>query len=352
MHFQQIFNGYLGFINRLIPKSTTPPVIGIDIGTSAVKAVAISTNDSSELEITAWGVEKIEGGDIKAALIRLFAKMNTPGQVPVSSVSGKGSLIRYIDMPRMPIDELRKSFSYELDKYFPFDPQSIYTDCFILDPKPKDKRMPVLVAAVKKEIVDERLRLFKDAGVDLSHLTINSIAVANAFERLGPAPAQTAQAKAILDVGGSVSTLLILKDRSPRFTRDIFIGSAEMTKQIANILGVDPNQAEALKCVPGERLNEVIDACDAAVSNLVSEIRLSMDYFMTEKNMQIDEFFLTGGGALLKGIETVFEKNLGMPVKNWDPLNGLKLSPEVAKTDIKAYSSQLGVAIGLALTKI
>ena len=91
-------------------------------------------------------------------------------------------------------------------------------------------------------------------------------------------------------------------------------------------------------------------ACEAAVSNLVSEIRLSLDYFMTEKNMQIDEFFLWGGGAMLKGIESVFEKNLGMPVKTWDPLTGLHLSPEVSSSDIRAYSAQLGVAIGLGLT--
>ncbi len=345
-----LFNTYLAAINRFTPKPFLPPVIGIDIGTSTVKAVVLGVA-GSELEITAWGVERIESGDMKGALSRLLAKIKISDQVPVTAVSGKGTLIRYIDMPRMPLQDLRKSLNYDLDKYFPFDPQTIYTDCAILDGKAKDKRMPVLLAAVKKEIIDERVKLFKEAGVEIGRITVNSIATANVFERLGPPTSQSGNARAILDIGGSVSNLLVLKDRIPRFTRDIFIGSYEMTKQIANILGVDAAEAERLKCAPGDRADEVMDACEAAVSHLVSEIRLSMDYFMTENNMQIDEFFLLGGGSLLKGVEAVFEKNLSVPVKTWDPLAGLRLAPAVASSDIKAYSSQLGVAIGLGLTK-
>ena len=209
---QQMFNTYWSVVSRLLPKRAQPSVVGIDIGTSAIKAVVISSV-GGRLELIAGAVETIEGTDVKAALVRILGKINfSPQQIPVTSVSGKGTLIRYIDLPRMPLEDLRKSFVYDLDKYFPFDPQTIYSDCFILDQNTKDKRMPVLVAAVKKEIVDERIKIFKEAGVDLAHVTINSIATANAFERLGPAITQTPNAKAILDVGGSVSNLLIIKD--------------------------------------------------------------------------------------------------------------------------------------------
>ncbi len=351
MNFSSLFDNYFNLIQRLIPKPSQPPVIGIDIGTKAIKAVEISSQ-GADPEIRLWAIEHIEGGNVKAALAKLLARLQFSNQIAVTSVFGKGTLIRYIDMPRMPLEDLKKSFVYDLDKYFPFDPHSIYTDCFILDSKKKDKRMPVLVSAVKKEIVDERIKLFKEAGVELSHITTNSIATANAFERLGPPTAQNNHAKAILDIGGSVSNLLILEDRSPRFTRDIFIGSQEMTKQIANTLGIDPSKAEELKRSPGERLNEIVNACDAPVSNLVAEIRLSLDYFITEKNIQVDEFFLVGGGSLLKGIQAIFEKNLGMPVKIWDPLTGARLSPSVSSSGIQAFSSQLGVAIGLGLSKV
>ncbi len=352
MNFELIFQEYLKLINRFLPKPARPVVIGIDIGTSSIKAVEIALIPGNGYEIRHWAIEPIEANDAKSALARLMTKLNLAEKVPVTSVSGKGTLIRYIDLPRIPLDDLRKSFVYDLDKYFPFDPQSIYSDCNILDPQSKDKKMSVLVAAVKKEMIDERLKLFKDVGFELSHITTNSIATANAFEVLGPKVSNSGHAKAILDIGGSVSNLIILKDLSPRFTRDIFVGSHELTKQISNVLGVDFAQAEILKTAPGDKHDQIISACETPINNLITEIRLSLDYFMTEKNIQVDELFLVGGGSLLKGIEASFEKNLGMPVKIWDPLNGIRLSEQVAAGDIKNYSSQLGVAIGLGLVNV
>jgi len=353
MDFKSLFNQYLEVITRFVPRPQQLPVLGIDIGTSTVRAVEISPAGVG-FEIRLWAVEAIQGGDVKATLSQLIKKTDYAGQALITSVSGKGTLIRYIDMPRMPLDDLRRSFVYDLDKYFPFDPQNIYTDCFILDPSNADKRMSVLVVAVKKEIVDDRLKLFKDLGLKLEDITTDAVAIANAFARLGPQAAGPANdgARAILDIGEDVSNLIILKDMSPRFTRDIFVGGREMTKQIAHGLGVDESEAEAIKKAPGERLDAMLAACEGPIANLIEEIRLSLDYFMTEKNIQVGEFFLLGGGSLLKGIEGVFEKNLGIPVKVWDPVAGLQLSPSVASSDIHLSSSQLGVAIGLGLSKI
>jgi Tfp pilus assembly PilM family ATPase len=142
---------------------------------------------------------------------------------------------------------------------------------------------------------------------------------------------------------------MIFKDFSPRFARDIYVGSQELTKKIANTLGVDETQAEDIKRRPGDKLAQVIEACDMPVSNLINEIRLSMDYYMTEKNTQVDELFLSGGGCLLKGIEGVFEKNLNVPVKIWDPLTGVRFGKPAAAGEIRDYAAQFGVALGLGL---
>jgi type IV pilus assembly protein PilM len=180
-------------------------------------------------------------------------------------------------------------------------------------------------------------------------VTINSIATANAFSSLGPQTTPSGKAKAVLDIGGSASCLMIFKDSSPRFARDIFVGGQEFTRKIINALGVDAPEAEKLKREPGEKLAQIIEACDMPINNLITEIRLSMDYFMTEKNIQVDELFLSGGGSLLTGITGVFEKNLGLVVKNWDPLVKVRLNATAAGGDIKSYAAQFGVALGLGL---
>ncbi len=348
MNYKKLFDQYLLFVNRLIPKPAAVPVIGIDIGTSSIKAVELE-QAAGGFEIRHWAIEPVAGNDIKSALKKIAERLHFNNQILVSSVFGKGTLIRYVDLPRMPLEDLRKSYIFELDKYFPFDPKSIYTDCSILDPEGKDKKMLVLLAAVKKEMVDERLKLFKEAGLELNRVTLNSIAMANAFNRLGPQVTASGKAKAVLDIGGSASCLMIFKESSPRFARDIFVGSQELTKKIANALGVDATQAEAIKRQPGEKLAQVIEACEMPINNLITEIRLSMDYFMTEKNIQVDELFLGGGGSLLKGIEGVFEKNLGLPVKIWNPLERVRLNTPAASGDIQTYAAQFGVALGLGL---
>ena len=102
------------------------------------------------LEIRHWAIEPLAGNDTKSALKKISERLHFNNQLLVSSVFGKGTLIRYVDLPRMPLEDLRKSYIFDLDKYFPFDPKSIYTDCSILDPEGKDKKMSGIVGGRQK----------------------------------------------------------------------------------------------------------------------------------------------------------------------------------------------------------
>ena len=83
--------------------------------------------------------------------------------------------------------------------------------------------------------------------------------------------------------------------------------------------------------------------------NMIQELRLSMDYFATEKNQEVDKLLLTGGTSMLEGIVESFEKNLEIKVSQWNPLSTLKMSPDVPTDNVDKNSSKLGVALGLAL---
>lgn len=355
-HLNLLLEQYFRFVKKLLPGEKGAPKVGFDLTNDSCKYVILAQTGEG-YEIQGWGVKSFEPGNVVEALKLLSGSQALVIKSPVTSLSGKGTLIRYVDMPRMSIVDLKKSFSLEVDKYFPFDKDSIYTDCSILDPKSKDKKMAVLIAAVKKEMVDERAKILASAGFDAQQITINAIAVANAYKKLRSAQSGSLNnddknhAKAILDIGGTVSNLMILKDMVPRFTRDIFIGSQEITKRMSNALGVSLEEAERLKLEPGDQLENIYSICESTISNWVSEIRLSLDYFITEKNIQVDELLLTGGGSMLTGIESMFEKNLDLKVRTWDLLNGVNIAPHVDKEAIKKHSPRLAVAIGLALSQ-
>ena len=348
MDVKNLWQIYVDTIIKLVPKPPLPAAIGIDIGTSNIKLIELA-RCSGGFELRNFKIEPFESATVSAVLKKLIDGVGLSNQTLVVAVSGKGTLIRYVDVPKMSNDDLRKSLAYELDKYFPFDPSSIYYDCHIIDENLPDKKMAALVTAVKKDLVDERLRIFKQAGQELNKITTNAIATANAFGELAQPNEAASHAKGLLDIGGSLSNLMIIQNRSPRFTRDIYIGANDLTRQIANVLGVDAASAEALK-ISGERGEEVLNACEDTIANLVGEVRLSLDYFITERNINVDELFVVGGGAKMNGLTAVLEKHLGIPVKVWQPLAGLKLSTTVAQTDIFNHAPQLGVALGLALS--
>jgi type IV pilus assembly protein PilM len=345
----KLFNSYFNIIKKYLPEKKLEFSVGLDIGNNFCKWVELIPSANS-YEIIGAGSIPFANNDPAAALKSLKDKIQKPNEPLFAAVSGKGTLIRYIEMPRMSHTELMGAFLIEADKYFPFNTDQIYFDCHILDPKEKTKQMSVMAAAVRKEMVDQRLTVFKNAGLQPQLIGLNPIALANAYFVLDPDnPEMRDKAVAILDIGDVTSTLIISVNKMPRFTRDIFIGGKELTKRISNALGVSLEEAEKLKCQSAERRQEIISACESTLMNIVQEIRISFDYFLTERNVELGQILLTGGGALLEGMAQFISSNLELKVELWDPVKRLKISSKVSGEEIKKQNLQLSVALGLAL---
>lgn len=356
---KKLLDNYLSLVRNYFPdKKINKPSVGLDIGAYSCKAVEIVPTEDT-FTISNIVVEPVIRNNVADAVRNILGRLENPPKSIATSISGQGTLIRYIDMPKMQLEDARKSFNLEADKYFPFAKEQIYTDCFIVDTNLKENKMSLLVAAAKKEIVEHRMQLLSGLGLQTNYIGINSIAIANVFNTLKK-PAETKEesaagepgktnAFAVLDIGEVISSLVIIKGNVPRFTRDIFIGGREFNQRISNVLGVEIGEAEKIKRQPADKLESIRSACDAILLNLASEVRLSFDYFVTENNTQISKLFLTGGSSLLIGVEEFFEKNLDTPIEKWNPVSSLKLSPVISESDLKKNQSYLGVALGLAL---
>ena len=352
---KKIIDKYFSVVKKFIPEQEEKSLVGLDIGINSCKMVELKA-DSNSYKLINWAIEPVTINGHEQVITSLLSKLKFPTNNPITAVGGKGTLIRYIDMARMSIDDLRKSFSLEADKYFPFPADQIYTDCFIVDPKADDNKMSVLVASAKKEIVDARVQLLTKLGLQTNFIALNPIALVNVFDVLGKKATEEnnndkdrTSVVAVLDMGETVSNLTVMDGNLPRFTRDVFIGGREFTRNVSNALDISFEEAEKLRGNPGDQTKEVVDASEAAVSNLVSELRLSFDYFITEKNITINKLLLTGGASMTMEIIDVFSKYLEMPVEKWDPLSCLSLGPDVDEEEIKQNAGRLGVAIGLAL---
>lgn len=340
---------YFSLVKRFISPKEEGSAVGLDIGSSDCKFVQIEGN-ADAFRLMHWGIEPVVGDNLEVTLKKILGRLESPYRCVYTAVSGKGTLIRYITMPRMSLDELRNSFAIEVDKYFPFTKDQIYTDCFILDPQGKDRNMAVMAAAAKKELIDQRVQLLTKLGIQTDFIGVNAVALANGLHVLGAGDPQGEDSiVALFDMGESVSNLTIFIDRLPRFSRDIFIGGRDFTKMISNVLDVGFEEAQRLKQDPAEKAEHVLAACESTLMNMIQELKLSFDYFTTERNCEIKMLLLTGGGSMLNGIETALGKAFEIKVGIWDPASLLKLSPSLPQEEFQRQSIRLGVAVGLAL---
>jgi len=353
---QNLLEKYLTLVRDFLPEKKEKHSIGLDIGASSCKAVEVAVKDGN-CELINWAIESYQNGGEAEAVKRVLGKLDLGQKSVYTAIPSQGTLIRYLAMPRMSQEDLRSSFVLEADKYFPFPKDQVYTDCFILDPKGKDSKMSVLAAVAKKEIVDQRIQFLTNIGVQTRFIGLTSIALVNAFcalkqnDKMPDNGSSLSEATALLDLGDTTSSLVILKDSTPRFTRYIATGGRELNNRIANVLGISLEKAEQIKTYPQEQLESILAACESTLMTLVSEIRLSFDYYMTENNAQITRLFLTGGASLLEGVEKFFAAQLELSAERWSPLPSLKLFNSVSAEEVKKDISKLTVALGLALQR-
>jgi len=339
---------YFLAIKKLLPEKADSTSVGVDIGTQSCKLVELRKKEGI-FELLNWRIEPVKKGDISATLKKMFEQFDFSNKSLYTSILGKGTLIRFIDMPQMTDDELKSSFSLEAEKYFPFDLDQIYTDCTIVDHKLKQKRMPVLVAAAKKELVDRRIGLLTQLGCQIDFVGFNILALANVISFTKNETEDFESSLAVLEIEDQVSSLMITTNKMPCFIRDIFIGFSDMKESIGSTLGKEAAEVDKLISDVNIKSEEIVSACDVAVENIVKELRMSFDYFSTEGNKDVKEIMLFGEITKYTKLIEAIERNLEVKVIKWDSQKAITLSLDIDEEEFKNNSNQLGVAIGLAL---
>ena len=321
--------------------------IGVDIGTAQIKVVNIKSS-KDQIELIGFDIEpsKLELGETLKRLLN-----NQPG-LPVNiSVSGQQSVIRYVLFPRMSSSELRQALKFEAQKHIPFSVSEVNLDGYILKDNLPDNKMLVLVAAVKKDLVNQRLKLVEGAGYRVGLVGVDSIALVNLFNFNYPfIPSEGNNTVALLNIGASISNLNILDEGIPRFSRDIHISGNTFTQKVADILSIEFMEAEKLKITPElDKLNKIKAAVESALINLAGEIRASFDYYESQGASMVEKIFLSGGSAKLTGLKDKLEHFLNIEVEEWEPLRRLKIASSVDLPKLKVVQGELAVALGLAL---
>jgi type IV pilus assembly protein PilM len=339
-------------------------VVGLDLGSSVVKAVEI-TLEGPEPVVTGFArVEIPPGGSLADAVAMAFKEGKFRSKRIVTSVAGQNVVVRYVPMAKMTDAEVKQAIRFETDKYLPFELDEVVLDCQALkrvpggggdsDGKPKQgEQMTVLLAACKIKSIEERIQLLQAQGLNPIAIDVDLFALANAWELCGPPEGELEERKdraiALVDVGATRTSINVLSGGETCFSREINIGGADMTQAVARRLSLETFEAEAIKRASETHELEVNTAIAPVLEDLVSELSLSLDYVEHHEGVQVEEILLSGGGVLAPGAVQYIEQATGRKARTWNPLEGLRIDVNrVDVEELEAWAPTLVVAVGLA----
>jgi type IV pilus assembly protein PilM len=216
-------------------------------------------------------------------------------------------------------------------------------------------QMSVLLVAAKKEKVNEVTDIIKEAGLVPAVLDIDAFAVENMYGvNYEPSPEDTV---ALVNIGGSVMNINILKGHSSLFTRDISVGGSGYSEAIQREMGVSFEEAESLKKhreqngSEAELIRTILEGVNAEIA---SEIAKSIDYFKTTSSeTELNKILLCGGGAQVDGLVQQLNDRMRLPIELANPFSRIDTSDaEYDGGSLEDVACMAGVGVGLAIRTI
>jgi type IV pilus assembly protein PilM len=342
-------------------------LVGLDIGSSAVKAVELKQAGKG-YKVTAFGAESvppdsivegaiIDGAAVADAIRRLFDSNKIQTKDVAASLSGNAVIVKKITLPVMTDAELAESIYWEAEQYIPFDIQDVNLDYQILDPGDAASgkaTMDVLLVAAKKEKIADYTGVIAQAGRTAVVVDVDVFALQNAFEvNYG---IEAGKVVVLLNAGASATNINILQGDQSVFTRDISIGGNAYTEALQKELNLPFELADQLKRgepVDGMTFEDARPVLRAVTENVMLEIQKTFDFFKaTAASDRIDRIVVSGGASRAEGFLEMLTERFEAPVELFDPFKNVAFDAKRFQVDaVDAIAPTAAVAVGLALRR-
>lgn len=326
-------------LKRLTTVSPRDPklTVGLDIGSTSIKVVALGQGRGGrKRSIVGQNLVPLptgQGADAADAIRSAVNTLRLPIRSVNLSVSGQWVIMRVVEMPPMKPAELKQALPFEAQRYLPFNIDEVILDGVALGPAEANKSW-VLIVACKKDLIERRTDWVKRAGLEPALIDVDALALANAYLEGGSDGVPEDGRRALLDVGGQLSNLVVFKGRVPYLVRDIPWGGETMVRHAADQLGTGV-EAVAQELTQERVSPETQNAIRLTCEGLVAELQLSFDYFENRFGQPPETVLVSGGLSQSISFLEALKSHLAQGVSPWSPMGGL--------------SGQFAVAYGLAL---
>jgi len=346
--------------------SKSKNVVGLDIGSSAIKLVELKEKKGGNYSLVKLGSERlspeaiVDGSIMDSSMVvdtiqRLNSDQSVKNSNYATSLSGHSVIIKKITLPSMSPEELAESIQWEAEQYIPFDINDVNLDYVPLTGPGSGDNIDVILVAVKKEKINDYTSVISRAGKLPVLVDVDAFALQNCYEV--NYEMEDGKVLALVNVGASVTNVNVLSGGTSMFWRDITFGGNQYTDAIQRELSLSFDQAEDLKRgtpVGDFTVQQVIPILNSVSEDFAGELRKTLDFFTATSGAErVDEIVLAGGGSGVLNLDAILREKFGISVSIIDPFRKITVDEsQFHPEELAEIAPSMAIAVGLAMRKL
>ncbi|RTL35014.1 MAG: pilus assembly protein PilM [Rhodocyclaceae bacterium] len=344
------------------------PLIGVDISSSSVKMVELSAVSGGGYRVERYAVEAlpreaVSDGNIvnleavSDAIRRGWRRLGTATRFVALALPASAVITKKIILPAGLRDqELEVQVESEANQYIPFALDEVNLDFQVIGPAASSAdEDEVLIAASRKEKVEDRVAAAEAAGLKALVMDVESYASLAAFELVQEQLPDRGEDKiiALVDAGANVMNVSVLRNGNQVYAREQAFGGFLLTQDIMRHFGMSLEEAESGKRTGSLPESYESDLLRPFMDAMALEVSRALQFFFTSTQFnQVDHIVLAGGCAVIPGLAETVAGRTQVDTLVANPFANMSLGSKVRPKNLAADAPALLVACGLALRRL
>ena len=347
-------------------KNSTPPLIGVDISSASVKMVELAEAGKGGYRLEAYAIAplprdavvdgNITGLDQVVEIVKQTWKLLGSREkrlalsLPAAAVISKKVLMA----AGLREEDMELQVELEANQYIPFSLDEVNIDLQVLGPAAAADEVEVLIAAARKEKIEDRVAAAEGAGLKVAIMDMDTYATEAAYALASTQLSNNGrnQTVMIIDIGATTMHINVLHDNQSVYTREQAFGGTQLTQEIQRRFGLSPEEAEIAKRRGGLPESYGSEVLQPFMQSLALEISRAMQLFTSSTQYnRIDHLMLAGGCASIPGVDVLVQERTRVNTVSANPFTGMALNSKIKPQQLAADAPSLMIACGLALRR-
>ena len=343
------------------------PLIGVDISSSSIKMVELAAASGGGFRVERYAIEAlprdaVSDGNIanldavSEAIRRGWRRLGTSTKFVALALPASAVITKKIILPAGLRDqELEVQVESGANQYIPFALDEVNLDFQVVGPAASGAdEDEVLIAASRKEKVEDRVAAAEAAGLKALVMDVESYASLSAFELVQADLPEAGQDKiiALVDAGANVMNVSVLRNGVQVYAREQAFGGFLLTQDIMRHFGMSLEEAESGKRTGSLPESYESDLLRPFMDALALEVSRALQFFFTSTQFnQVDHIVLAGGCAVIPGLAETVSGRTQVDTHIANPFARMSLGTKIRPKSLSADAPALLVACGLALRR-